>query len=133
MHNGTHENFSIIHLQRLANPALVWNATTNPYITIDCMPVDLVVVNTNGAGGGNNNLDELGNYRQRNNLELSFWRTGRTTMLMPQLADELGRTVERGGKISASGRPDINGPDTNQWSRRVDAASTDLEDAESLS
>ena len=59
MHNGTHENFSIIHLQRLANPAIPWNTSTNPYITIDCVPVDLVVVNTDGPGT-NNNLDEPG-------------------------------------------------------------------------
>ena len=125
MHNGTHENFSIIHLQRLANPALAWDATTNPYITIDCMPVDLVVVNTNGPGGGNNNLDEPGNTGAPTLNYLSANRP----YYDGSVGSELGRTVERGGKITASVGPNTPGPDTNQWSRRVDASITDLEDA----
>ena len=57
MINGTHDNFAVVHLQRLANPALAWNSASNPYLTIDSMTVDLTVVNTNAAG---NNYDEPG-------------------------------------------------------------------------
>lgn len=46
MFNGTHDNFAIVHLQRLADPEKEWNATDNPYITVDSMPVDLTVVNS---------------------------------------------------------------------------------------
>ena len=127
MHNGTHENFSIIHLQRLANPEIAWNATTNPYITIDCMPVDLVVVNTESPpvvgpppNPNNNNHDEPGNTGAPT---LNYLLANRPYYDGP-VGSELGRTVERGGKISA-----YDGPDTNQWSRRVDASITDLEDA----
>jgi hypothetical protein len=43
--NGTTENYRVIHLQRLANPTAAWNATGNPYLTIDTMTVDLTVFN----------------------------------------------------------------------------------------
>ena len=51
--NGTHANYAVVYLQRLANPTDDWDATDNPYLTIDCMPVDLNVVNTNAG-----NLDD---------------------------------------------------------------------------
>ena len=51
--NGTHANYAVVYLQRLANPTADWDATDNPYLTIDCMPVDLNVVNTNAG-----NLDD---------------------------------------------------------------------------
>ena len=35
----------IVYLQRLANPLVTYNATTNPYLTIDSMPVDLTSFN----------------------------------------------------------------------------------------
>ena len=43
--DGTHANFRIIHLQRLANPLLPWDAKTNPYRTVDTSPVDLTTFN----------------------------------------------------------------------------------------
>jgi hypothetical protein len=43
--NGTKSNFRTIHLQRLANPLLPWDPTTNPYLTVDSMSVDLTVFN----------------------------------------------------------------------------------------
>ena len=57
MINGTHDNFAVVHLQRLANPTQAWNATTNPYLTVDSMTVDLTVVNTDKDGV---NYDEPG-------------------------------------------------------------------------
>lgn len=50
MQNGTHDNFAVMHLQRLADPTRPHNSTFsspqfNPYITVDCMPVDLTVAN----------------------------------------------------------------------------------------
>ncbi len=43
--NGTTPKFRTVHLQRLANPLLPWNALTNPYITQDRINVDLVAYN----------------------------------------------------------------------------------------
>lgn len=43
--NGTHANFSIVHLQRLANPLLPYNAVTNPYLTVDSSAIDVTVFN----------------------------------------------------------------------------------------
>ncbi|MBP86559.1 MAG: hypothetical protein CMJ64_07580 [Planctomycetaceae bacterium] len=41
--DGTYVNFRDVHLQRLANPLLPHNATTNPYLTIDVSSIDLTV------------------------------------------------------------------------------------------
>lgn len=38
-------NFKTVFLQRLANPLSAWNAYTNPYLTIDWMPIDLTIFN----------------------------------------------------------------------------------------
>jgi len=43
--NGTLTEFRRIHLQRLANPLEPYNVTTNPYLTIDSLEVDLTVFN----------------------------------------------------------------------------------------
>ncbi|NUQ66271.1 MAG: hypothetical protein HUU20_27740, partial [Pirellulales bacterium] len=42
---GTHLNFCSTMLQRLANPAAPYDPVTNPYLTVDWMPVDLTVFN----------------------------------------------------------------------------------------
>ena len=57
--NGTHANYAVIHLQRLANPTQPWSEDNNPYLTIDCMPVDLTVVNKDG-GVGSSRDDPVG-------------------------------------------------------------------------
>ncbi len=41
----TMRGFRTVFLQRLANPLRAWNADTNPFITIDSIPVDLNVFN----------------------------------------------------------------------------------------
>jgi hypothetical protein len=89
MINGTHDNFAVVHLQRLANPTLAWNANTNPYLTIDSMTVDLTVVNTTNTGV---NYDEPGT-------------SGVTPLSYPQNYYGRGITMspsstERGGKLS---------------------------------
>ncbi len=43
--NMTVQSHHVVYLQRLANPQLPWNATTNPYRTIDQMTTDLTVFN----------------------------------------------------------------------------------------
>jgi hypothetical protein len=45
VYRGTTPNVAIIHLQRLANPSVAYNATTNPYRTIDSLPIDLIAFN----------------------------------------------------------------------------------------
>ena len=56
--NGRHANFFFLHLQRLADPTQPWDAKTNPYQTIDTLPVDLTVVNYDGIGANAANHDE---------------------------------------------------------------------------
>ena len=85
--------------------------------------VDLVVVNTNGPGT-NNNFDELGTTGSGVTLDYLGDPSNTREYYDTISGNEVGRTVERGGKITASA-----GPDTNQWSRRVNASISDLEDA----
>lgn len=44
--------YNRVYLQRLANPTLEWNAETNPYLTVDSMPVDLWVYNSTADEDG---------------------------------------------------------------------------------
>ncbi len=45
LQTGTKLNYKNVFLQRLANPSQPWNPITNPYRTIDWMPVDLTTFN----------------------------------------------------------------------------------------
>ncbi|MBK95128.1 MAG: hypothetical protein CMJ79_05355, partial [Planctomycetaceae bacterium] len=45
MENGTNPDFAVVHLQRLANPLQPYDATTNPYRTIDTHSVDVTAFN----------------------------------------------------------------------------------------
>ncbi len=47
----THDAYCVVHLQRLADPTLDYDVDTNPYRTIDSMPVDLTVFNGVHTGG----------------------------------------------------------------------------------
>lgn len=50
MQNGTVQDFRTILLQRLANPLIAWNASTNPYITIDVSSMNLTAFNGSEPG-----------------------------------------------------------------------------------
>lgn len=60
--NATQINFRTVHLQRLANPLIAWDAVSNPYITIDTSSMDAMSYNgvtsavdpQVGAGGRQN-------------------------------------------------------------------------------
>ena len=72
--DGTHKNFRFVRLQRLANPLLEWDATTNPYLTIDSMEVDLVSIN----GAGRNPSMETADVRhaithERGDADRTLW------------------------------------------------------------
>ncbi len=65
---GTTRNFRWVYLQRLANPRLAYNETTNPYRTVDRMSVDITAFNgveetpepvtpTDPGGGGDATAD----------------------------------------------------------------------------
>ena len=111
MINGTHPNFAVVHLQRLADPTKPHDTTNNPYLTVDSMPVDLTVVNTKQ---GNRSVvqDEPG-------------RTPTTGGELTWLQEQnhfRRQSIERGGKADDSGATfsDI-------WSRRVRNDISDVE------
>ena len=43
---GTQENYKTVFLQRLANPLAPFDTDANPYITVDWLPIDLSVFNS---------------------------------------------------------------------------------------
>jgi hypothetical protein len=45
MEDGTTDDYCVVHLQRLANPLLPYDAVRNPYLTIDSMSSDLTSFN----------------------------------------------------------------------------------------
>lgn len=45
MATGTRDNYKTAYLQRLADPTVPYHASSNPYITVDWIPMDLTVFN----------------------------------------------------------------------------------------
>ncbi len=81
--DGRTDNVKVIHLQRLANPLLPYDAATNPYRTIDSMPIDLYAFNgiepdeRNHVTGINNTNENEFYARQRgqnNGGNNNLWR-----------------------------------------------------------
>ena len=58
--NGVTDNFRIVYLQRLANPQLSFDATSNPYMTIDTAGVDLIAYNGLSSNPSNGPTTETG-------------------------------------------------------------------------
>lgn len=115
MQNGTHENFAVIHLQRLADPTRPYNNTSsspqfNPYITIDCLPVDLTVTNhvqAQNAGAPTPPPLAGGNCDDPS--------ASRTDYRLPI------QSVERGGNGA--------GPEHDRFSRRIQPGNNNLNDS----
>lgn len=122
MFNGTHENFAVLHLQRLADPTKVWNASTNPYVTVDSMPVDLTVVNTDQSR--TKNFDEPG----KTPYDITANTPGPAALKWLQTRKNYRyQSVERGGKSLGS-------PNTERdiWNRRVSATAAALSSGTTL-
>lgn len=58
--NGVTNNFRVAYLQRLADPTQPFEATLNPYLTIDTAGVDLVAFNGLTTNPANGNTTETG-------------------------------------------------------------------------
>lgn len=116
--NGRHSNYFLLHLQRLTNPTKQWNKDSNPYVTIDTLPVDLFVFNS-----GTNSLGTAGNYdeptQESNNtfsmLEQRTYDDGASASVSGAAARV---SLERGNtQVSATNDLDI-------WSARVTTTGT---------
>ncbi len=60
--NGVTDGFRVLYLQRLADPTQEFDATTNPYLTIDTMDVDLFAFNGLTNNPRNNTRGQMENY-----------------------------------------------------------------------
>ncbi len=71
---STTPNYKTVFLQRLANPLAPYDPATNPYLTVDWMPIDLTVFN------GDDSIDPYDIYppqfatRQRGNNPDNIWK-----------------------------------------------------------
>jgi len=123
MQNGTHENFAVIHLQRLADPTRPFNNTPsspqfNPYLTVDCLPVDLAVVNSVQAKNLNQPTSGLPGL-----VEGNYDEPGDSHKPYGHVSNRLS-SIERGGDpaAAAGSSPDI-------WSRRLRHTIQTLQDS----
>jgi hypothetical protein len=132
--NGRHANFFFAHLQRLANPGASWNKDTNPYVTVDTQPVDLVVHNLNAAGTGNfdepcvdaaqataNDPPAGGPFSDLRTKQRSYLDPyGREDGSSPSTAANTNISLERGRtQLSTSGT------DRDIWSARINPTGAD--------
>ena len=110
MLNGSHNNFAVIHLQRLADPTKSWDSTSNPYLTVDCLTVDLTVVNTDADG--TTNRDEPGTSSSQPLTYLTTQRayTNKSVVRGGRVADvATGQAIKRAGDIwNRNVRPDLS-------------------------
>lgn len=65
--------YNRVYLQRLANPTLAYDSDTNPYLTVDSMPIDLWVYNSSAAEAAANVMpaaasEEPGDIRSRERI-----------------------------------------------------------------
>ena len=122
MQNGRHSNFAVIHLQRLADPSRDWQpddaqANYNPYLTVDSMPVDLIVGNNGTSGGVTGNLDDPG----KTPFDPSTGNTLAGALTWLQTKKVYDRwSCERGGK-TADG---IATPEKDIWNRKINVSGT---------
>lgn len=122
MQNGRHSNFAVIHLQRLADPSRDWQpadaqANYNPYLTVDSMPVDLIVGNNGTSGGATGNLDDPG----KTPFDPLTGNTLAGALTWLQTKKEYDRwSCERGGK-TADG---IATPEKDIWNRKINVSGT---------
>lgn len=122
MQNGRHANFAVVHLQRLADPTRAWqpndsDANYNPYLTVDSMPVDLVVANNGTSGGATGNFDEPG--KTPFDPGTGDTLTGALTWLQTR-KDYDRSSVERGGK-TADG---LGQNEKDIWNRKINVSGT---------
>lgn len=95
-------NVRTIFLQRLADPGSAWNANTNPYITVDFMPIDITYFNGDYSGANDLEADQYVDRtgapeikqgikppvqldtRQRGNADYAIWTPAVETVNAPQ-------------------------------------------------
>ena len=123
MQNGRHSNFAVVHLQRLADPSRAWQpddaqANYNPYLTVDSMPVDLIVANNGTSGSVAGNLDEPGSTPFDPSTDPDTPLATALTWLQNKSYDR--SSSERGGK-AADG---LTTAEKDVWNQKINVSGT---------
>jgi hypothetical protein len=123
MQNGRHSNFAVVHLQRLADPSRAWQpydvqANYNPYLTVDSMPVDLIVANNGTSGSVTGNFDEPGSTPFDPSTDPDTPLATALTWLQNKSYDR--SSSERGGK-DADG---LATAETDIWNQKINVSGT---------
>lgn len=116
------ENYRTVLLQRLANPNLPFHSQTNPYLTLDWLPVDLTVFNSEDGSLANLEIvsrERTGRHRDLNIGTAKFddsafnpfsaWSSSDRDSNGVRLVDSLGRLNDSMG-ISSAAAPEVIPP-----------------------
>jgi hypothetical protein len=106
--NATLPAYRHVHLQRLADPTRPWDADTNPYLTIDSLPIDLTVFNSK-PGNETTTSDPVANgvqnFNSRERTGQPIEENGATDFLF-----NLWSQSSRQSTITTGGTPAIGNP-----------------------
>lgn len=96
----SYENVRTAYLQRLADPDFAYDPTSNPYITIDWMPIDLTVFNGEAAS-----MDDPRDGGNLTGGQWSFQARYKDGRLTPTIADNGGLGPQSGISVYAPHTP----------------------------
>jgi len=99
---GTTNNYKLVMLQRLADPTQSWNALSNPYITVDWLPIDLTVYNTGATTGNDTNL-QGGNVNMTSRQRGAGSAAGSNLLWPPVSTNPSGNNSQRIGQFHTFG------------------------------
>lgn len=81
--NGTADGFRVLLLQRLANPLVNYDASSNPYLTVDALPISLTAYRgkptATTSGWERINVTTLDSVQRGANAQASLWQQGFNT------------------------------------------------------
>jgi len=101
--NIVESDYRRVHLQRLANPLKKFDATDNPYLTIDSMPVDLTIYHGAESVGNNADAECFASFqRGTGDTDRQFWTQPDSTSTSGDDTEESPLTHEFDRKLEHS-------------------------------
>ncbi len=121
--DGLRPGYRTVHLQRLANPMLPFDALTNPYRTVDSSAIDLLVYNGVDLGNDPLNVPEpirCGTFERRSAKESEGQPAANGQLVSDNRHRLLFKNDRKGHQfIDEEDSPDISGADFHIFSRNL--------------